>query len=132
MLAKDCFSAVCTVGFDPYKGSSTRAEHGKPSVGAGSDGRLSPVICRLGGADAGLTNETRHRHFVMLRDCLQFDGKPSEVVLAAYEQRKATGYHARFYGSRCRTPMLECQPGFLASSFCGAARGPTYTVFTVR
>ena len=32
MLLKDCFSAVCTVGFDPYFGFYHASRHGKPSL----------------------------------------------------------------------------------------------------
>jgi CRISP-associated protein Cas1 len=32
MLVKDCFAAVCTVGFDPYHGFFHRDRHGKPSL----------------------------------------------------------------------------------------------------
>ena len=32
MLLKDCFSALCTVGFDPYFGFYHASRHGKPSL----------------------------------------------------------------------------------------------------
>ena len=32
MLLKDCFSALCTVGFDPYCGFFHAGRHGKPSL----------------------------------------------------------------------------------------------------
>ena len=32
MLTKDCFAAVCTVGFDPYRGFFHVNRHGKPSL----------------------------------------------------------------------------------------------------
>src|SRR5687768_16739744 len=32
LLAKDCFSAVCAVGFDPYKGFFHTSRHGRPSL----------------------------------------------------------------------------------------------------
>ncbi len=32
VLLKDCFSALCTVGFDPYYGFFHVGRHGKPSL----------------------------------------------------------------------------------------------------
>jgi CRISPR-associated protein Cas1 len=32
ILCKDCFSAACTVGFDPYQGFFHAGRHGKPSL----------------------------------------------------------------------------------------------------
>src|SRR5205085_6123283 len=32
LLAKDCFAALCTVGFDPYKGFYHAGRHGRPSL----------------------------------------------------------------------------------------------------
>ena len=32
MLLKDCFSALCIVGFDPYRGFFHTGRHGKPSL----------------------------------------------------------------------------------------------------
>ena len=32
LLAKDCFSALCTVGFDPYRGFFHVGRHGRPSL----------------------------------------------------------------------------------------------------
>ncbi len=31
-MLKDCFSALCTVGFDPYLGFFHAGRHGKPSL----------------------------------------------------------------------------------------------------
>ena len=44
MLAKDCFSAVCTVGFDPYKGFFHAGRHGKPSLALDLMEEFRPVI----------------------------------------------------------------------------------------
>jgi CRISPR-associated protein Cas1 len=35
LLVKDCFSAVCTVGFDPYRGFYHVGRHGRPSLAPG-------------------------------------------------------------------------------------------------
>src|SRR3954471_22380753 len=32
LLSKDCFSALCTVGFDPYHGFYHQGRHGRPSL----------------------------------------------------------------------------------------------------
>ena len=44
MLAKDCFAAVCTVGFDPYKGFFHPNRHGKPSLALDLMEEFRPVI----------------------------------------------------------------------------------------
>ena len=44
MLTKDCFSAVCTVGFDPYKGFFHPNRHGKPSLALDLMEEFRPVI----------------------------------------------------------------------------------------
>ena len=44
MLAKDCFSAVCTVGFDPYQGFYHAGRHGRPSLALDLMEEFRPVI----------------------------------------------------------------------------------------
>ena len=48
MLAKDCFSAACTVGFDPYQGFYHTGRHGRPSLALDLDGGVSAGDRRLG------------------------------------------------------------------------------------
>jgi CRISP-associated protein Cas1 len=44
LLSKDCFSAVCTVGFDPYKGFFHQNRYGKPSLPLDLMEEFRPVI----------------------------------------------------------------------------------------
>ena len=44
MLTKDCFSAVCTVGFDPYQGFFHTGRHGRPSLALDLMEEFRPVI----------------------------------------------------------------------------------------
>src|SRR5262249_3267033 len=44
ILLKDCFSAVCTVGFDPYLGFFHASRHGKPSLALDLMEEFRPVI----------------------------------------------------------------------------------------
>ena len=44
MLAKDCFSAACTVGFDPYQGFYHAGRHGRPSLALDLMEEFRPVI----------------------------------------------------------------------------------------
>src|SRR5205823_13629372 len=44
MLCKDCFSAVCTVGFDPYQGFYHTSRHGRPSLALDLMEEFRPVI----------------------------------------------------------------------------------------
>ena len=41
---KDCFSAVCTVGFDPYQGFYHTGRHGRPSLALDLMEEFRPVI----------------------------------------------------------------------------------------
>ena len=52
MLAKDCFAAVCTVGFDPYKGFFHARPARQAVAGARPDGGVPPGDRRQRGADA--------------------------------------------------------------------------------
>src|SRR5207248_10085963 len=44
ILCKDCFSAVCTVGFDPYHGFYHCGRHGRPSLALDLMEEFRPVI----------------------------------------------------------------------------------------
>ena len=44
LLAKDCFSAACTVGFDPYHGFYHVGRHGRPSLALDLMEEFRPVI----------------------------------------------------------------------------------------
>jgi len=131
MLAKDCFAAVCVVGFDPYMGFFHKGRHGKPSLALDLMEEFRPVI-----ADSVvltlINNETVTRgDFVLWREACQLTESGRKAFFAAYEQRKATVITHPVYGYRMSySRMLEVQARMLAAFVRGGI--PTYTGFTVR
>lgn len=131
MLAKDCFSAVCTVGFDPYKGFYHQGRHGKPSLALDLMEEFRPVI-----ADSVvltlINNEAVSKSdFIVWRDACQLTDAGRKAFFAAYEQRKATVISHPVYGYRMSyARMLEVQARMLAAFVRGEI--PSYTGFTVR
>ena len=131
MLAKDCFSAVCTVGFDPYKGFFHQGRHGKPSLALDLMEEFRPVI-----ADSVvltlINNESlTPDDFVVWRDACNLTDAGRKAFFAAYEQRKATVISHPVYGYRMSyARMLEVQARMLASFVRGGI--PSYTGFMVR
>ncbi|MCE9564497.1 MAG: CRISPR-associated endonuclease Cas1 [Planctomycetes bacterium] len=131
MLAKDCFSAVCTVGFDPYKGFFHAGRHGKPSLALDLCEEFRPVI-----ADSVvltlINNEiVTKADFVTWRDSCQLTDAGRKAFFAAYEQRKSTEITHPVYGYRMSySRMLEVQARMLAAYVRGSI--PSYTGFTVR
>jgi CRISP-associated protein Cas1 len=131
ILAKDCFAAVCTVGFDPYKGFYHQGKHGKPSLALDLMEEFRPVI-----ADSVvltlINNEAVSKaDFIVWRDACQLTEAGRKAFFAAYEQRKATVVTHPVYGYRMSyARMLEVQARMLAAFVRGEI--PTYTGFTVR
>jgi CRISPR-associated protein Cas1 len=131
MLAKDCFAAVCTVGFDPYKGFFHQGRHGKPSLALDLMEEFRSVI-----ADSVvltlINNESlTPDDFIVWRDACQLTENGRKAFFAAYEQRKATVITHPVYGYRMSyARMLEVQARMLASFVRGGI--PCYTGFTVR
>jgi CRISPR-associated protein Cas1 len=131
MLAKDCFHAVNTVGFDPYKGFFHQGKHGKPSLALDLMEEFRPVI-----ADSVvltlINNESLSKaDFIIWRGACNLTDAGRKTFFAAYEQRKATVVTHPVYGYRMSyARMLEVQARMLAAF----ARGeiPSYTGFTVR
>lgn len=131
MLAKDCFSAVCTVGFDPYKGFFHQGRHGKPSLALDLMEEFRPVI-----ADSVVLTLINNEmltpgDFVVWRDACNLTETGRKAFFAAYEQRKATVITHPVYGYRMSyARMLEVQARMLAAFVRGET--PSYTGFTVR
>lgn len=131
MLAKDCFAAVCTVGFDPYKGFFHQGRHGKPSLALDLMEEFRSVI-----ADSVvltlINNEMlRGEDFIIWRDACQLTESGRKAFFAAYEQRKATVVTHPVYGYRMSyARMLEVQARMLAAFVRGSI--PSYNGFTVR
>lgn len=131
MLAKDCFAAVCAVGFDPYKGFFHQGRHGKPSLALDLMEEFRPVI-----ADSVVltlvNNESLSKgDFLTWRDACQLTEAGRKAFFAAYEQRKATIVTHPVYGYKMSySRMLEVQARMLAAFVRGSI--PSYTGFTVR
>ncbi len=131
LLTKDCFAAVCTVGFDPYKGFFHANRHGKPSLALDLLEEFRPVI-----ADSVvltlINNELVSRDdFLTWRDACQLTEAGRKKFFQAYEQRKATVITHPLYGYRMSyARMLEVQARMLAAYVRGSV--PAYTGFTVR
>lgn len=131
MLAKDCFSAVLTVGFDPYKGFFHQGKHGKPSLALDLMEEFRPVI-----ADSVvlhlINNESLTKaDFITWRDACNLTDDGRKAFFAAYEKRKATEISHPVYGYRMTyARMLEVQARMLAAFVRGEI--PSYTGFMVR
>jgi CRISPR-associated protein Cas1 len=131
LLAKDCFSAVCTVGFDPYKGFYHQGRHGKPSLALDLMEEFRPVI-----ADSVVLTLINNEaltpdDFIVWRDACHLTEGGRKAFFAAYEQRKATVVTHPVYGYRMSyARMLEVQARMLAAFVRGEV--PGYTGFTVR
>ena len=90
MLVKDCFAAVCTVGFDPYKGFFHQGRHGRPSLALDLMEEFRAVI-----ADSVVLTLVNNRtvtpdDFLVWHDACQLTEDGRKKFFAAYEQRKAT------------------------------------------
>jgi len=131
MLCKDCFAAVCTVGFDPYRGFFHSNRHGKPSLALDLLEEFRPVI-----ADSVvltlINNEMLTRDdFLVWREACQLTDAGRRKFFQVYEQRKATVVTHPLYGYRMSySRMLEVQARMLAAYVRGGV--PAYAGFTVR
>jgi CRISP-associated protein Cas1 len=131
MLVKDCFSAVCTVGFDPYKGFFHQNRHGKPSLALDLMEEFRPII-----ADSVVLTLINNEmltpaDFVVWREACQLTDSGRRIFFQAYEQRKATVVTHPVYGYKMSySRMLEVQARMLAAYIRGSV--PAYTGFTVR
>jgi CRISPR-associated protein Cas1 len=131
ILAKDCFAAACTVGFDPYKGFFHVNRHGKPSLALDLMEEFRPVI-----ADSVVLTLVNNEmltpaDFLTWKDAVQLTESGRRAFFQAYEQRKATEVTHPVYGYRMTySRMLEVQARMLAAFVRGTT--PRYTGFTVR
>ncbi len=87
MLAKDCFSALCIVGFDPYRGFFHAGRHGRPSLALDLMEEFRAVI-----ADSVVLTLINNRvvgpeDFVTWREACQLTEEGRKKFFAAYEQR---------------------------------------------
>jgi len=131
LLAKDCFSAVCTVGFDPYLGFYHAGRYGRPSLALDLMEEFRAVI-----ADSVVLMLVNNRvvtpdDFLVWREACQLTADGRKKFFTTYEQRKATVVTHPLYGYRMSySRMLEVQARTLAAYVRGDV--PRYTGFTVR
>ncbi len=132
LLAKDCFSAVCAVGLDPYIGFyHGTGRHGRPSLALDLMEEFRAVI-----ADSVVLSLVNNRtvtpaDFLTWRGACQLTDEGRKRFFVAYEQRRSTVVTHPLYGYKMSYGrMLEVQARMLAAHIRGDV--PRYTGFTVR
>jgi CRISPR-associated protein Cas1 len=83
-LVKDCFSAICAVGFDPYQGFYHTGRHGRPSLALDLMEEFRPVI-----ADSVVLTLINNgmlvdADFLMWRDACYLTDKGRKTFFEAY------------------------------------------------
>ncbi len=131
ILCKDCFSAACTVGFDPYHGFFHVGRHGRPSLALDLMEEFRSIVADsvvLGLINNGVVTD---RDFLAWRESVQLTADGRKKFFEAYEARKATVVTHPAYGYKMSYGrMIEVQARTLAAHVRGDA--PAYTGFTVR
>lgn len=131
LLAKDCFSAVATVGFDPYQGFFHAGRHGRPSLALDLMEEFRPII-----ADSVVVTLINNglleaRDFLTWHQACQLTPAGRKKFFHAYEQRLAEVVTHPLFGYKMSySRMLEVQARLLAA--CVRGDLPAYTGFTVR
>lgn len=131
LLAKDAFSAVLTVGFDPYLGFYHGGKHGRPSLALDLMEEFRAVIADsvvLTLVNNGMLTTAA---FVEWGGACQLTDAGRRTFLEAYERRKATVVTHPLFGYKMSYGrMLEVQARLLAAYIRGDV--PAYQGFTVR
>jgi len=131
MLLKDCFSALCTVGFDPYCGFYHAGRHGKPSLALDLMEEFRAIIADSVALTLINNGSLTPREFLVWREACQLTEEGRKRFFQAYEQRKATVVTHPVFGYKMSYGrMLEVQARMLAAHVRGDI--PGYTGFTVR
>ena len=131
MLLKDCFSALCAVGFDPYFGFFHVGRHGKPSLALDLMEEFRAII-----ADSVVLTLINNgslvpKDFLVWREACQLTEEGRKQFFRAYEQRMDTLVtHPLFGYQMSYSRMIEVQARLLAAHVRGDI--PEYTGFTVR
>lgn len=131
LLAKDCFSAVLTVGFDPYLGFFHAGRHGRPSLALDLMEEFRAVI-----ADSVVLTLINNAmltaaDFLTWGGACQLTDTGRKQFFRAYEQRLTDEIkHPLFGYTMSYRRMLEVQARLLASYLRGEV--PRYQGFTVR
>ncbi len=131
ILAKDTFSALLTVGFDPYLGFYHGGKHGRPSLALDLMEEFRAVIADsvvLTLVNNGMLTAT---DFIEWNAACQLTEAGRRTFLETYERRKATIVTHPLFGYRMSYGrMLEVQARLLAAYIRGDV--PAYQGFTVR
>ena len=131
MLLKNCFSALCTVGFDPYFGFFHASRHGKRSLALDLMEEFRAVIADSVVLTLINNGTLRPKDFLVWREACQLTEEGRNRFFQAYEQRKATVVtHPVFGYKMAYGRMIEVQARMLAAHVRGDI--PHYTGFTVR
>ena len=131
MLLKDCFSALCTVGFDPYFGFFHASRHGKPSLALDLMEEFRAVIADSVVLTLINNGTLRPKDFMAWREACHLTEDGRKRFFQVYEQRKATVVtHPVFGYKMAYGRMVEVQARMLAAHVRGDI--PEYTGFTVR
>jgi CRISPR-associated protein Cas1 len=131
LLLKDCFSALCSVGFDPYYGFYHVGRHGKPSLALDLMEEFRAIIGDSVVLTLINTSALTPQDFLVWRDCCHLTDDGRKRFFQGYEQRKATIVTHPVFGYKMSYGrMLEVQARMLAAYVRGDI--PNYTGFTVR
>lgn len=131
LLLKDCFSALCTVGFDPYYGFFHVGRHGKPSLALDLMEEFRAIVADSVVLTLINTGGLTPQDFLVWRECCHLTDDGRKRFFQTYEQRKATVVTHPVFGYKMSYGrMLEVQARMLAAFVRGDI--PNYTGFTVR
>jgi CRISPR-associated protein Cas1 len=131
LLLKDCFSALCAVGFDPYHGFYHAGRHGKPSLALDMLEEFRAIIADSVVLTLINTGALTPRDFLTWRDACQLTDAGRARFFQAYETRKSTVVTHPIFGYKMAYGrMLEVQARLLAAHVRGDV--PDYTGFIVR
>ncbi len=131
MLTKDCFSAVCTVGFDPYQGFYHVGRHGRPSLALDLMEEFRPVIADSVVLSLINNGMLANADFLNWHDACYLTDDGRKTFFEAYEQRKATEVTHPVFGYKMSYGrILEVQARMLSAHVGGDI--PRYVGFTVR
>lgn len=131
LLVKDCFSVLCTVGFDPYCGFYHTGRYGRPSLALDLMEEFRAII-----ADSVVLTLINNRvvtpdDFLTWREACTLNETGRAKFFRCYEDRKATEVKHPVYGySMSYSRMLEVQARTLAAFVRGDV--PAYAGFLVR
>lgn len=131
LLLKDCFSVLCTVGFDPYFGFYHASRHGRPSLALDLMEEFRPIIVDSVVLTLINNQSLSPEHFHSWQHACHLNDQGRTRFLQAYEQRKATVVTHPLFGYKMTyARMLEVQARLLAAHIRGDL--PHYVGFTVR